>query len=386
LVIYRFGMLAELAKDADAALTRPKGQALIAGFHAHRKAILARREYKAAIACIRQRATELFGDAAYKNKELLEDVAANDLLEGQAHELGRDVFLMPPQLSKREREAIGPSIHLVGILPAERMQCTIDKTRWAIRIRASVTACALEMANTYPKLWWTFEAVPVHPEKDDQLSERGVREFFAYISDIEPTITESLSDAYFAALGEIVNMDKTPPHTLGSERLRLSFADSNATSISELIDALHNHSLTANDIKASRSKILAPAKEGIEVYERFLRAANAAFVPPVLPEFATSDLGDLDVDLQGVEAVASRAHDDSLEATAIAGIAQRPSLITPWDEYGSNKRLTMAENVEPSVRNRSASRRVTRELAGREAIKLELRRRAVRRTGIAPAS
>jgi hypothetical protein len=374
LAIYRAGAIAELTEKGEHDIDRPKLKLLKKAFFEQGQHLLGRREYQAALESIEKIARRIYGSASY--------------LPDPKQKTGADEFsrvsLMPPTLTPKQRRVLGDGIHLVGVLPPKLLKCGSGHGTAIINVRASITACALEGPNGLPKLWWTFEIVRRHPERGHRLSRPDVQMFLTFVRDAENTAIKDLSDAYFGALAEVAssanpehrNGVKALDHKLGEERLRIRFVDSNDPDVAELIDTLQYGSMGPSQIINSKLEGIQPARDGMLEFQKFVNATNLKILPPIDAVTMTSSVAELGVNLFGVDGVAARRECPKSKTTSIVGVAQRPSLQTPYDDVEPVRLGLLKSATEEVVRKRSASRRVTASLAAREAINLEIKRKS----------
>ena len=278
LAIYRFGGLAALTRDADLALPRDKMKSLEACFLEQRDRTERRNEYKAALA------------------DILKGVRTEDPKARWApldEEDERRIFSMPPSIDSEFGDELDYSSHLVGLLRSERMIARIGKTSWIIRIRASVTACALEVASGIPKLWWTFEGIPHDPNPDVRPSEKDTTLFLSIVRSLEESSLDHLAAAYFGALAEVTEVSHIKSeYDVGPERLRIRFADNDDAAVTAFINALRFRELAPKYIKNATTDILSLARQGMREFTKFLKDTNTAEDPAIDPEAAEVDKED----------------------------------------------------------------------------------------------
>jgi hypothetical protein len=367
LVTYRFGALAELSVESEQKLkeNRPERDGLVEAFRKHRRQILDRPGFRAARALIAEAAggtSHYLPGSNERARQPEDDFSA-----------ATDVFSMPPALGIARKRRPGEPSHLVGLLPNDQLLITLDGMPWSIRVRASVTACALEVTDGFPKMWWTFEGVPAHPEKGHRLSQEDAERFLGFASRLEEQLLGHLETAYFDALGLVTG--QTVKGKLTPDRLRIRFADNNDQATSALINALRFRNVTTEEIRNGADS-LRTAAQGMLEFERFVCGTNAQVAPEIDPDEATAE-----VRVRGVEAVMAcrdvheRFEDSEKSLLSIAGVAQNPGSRSAYDHLTPVKALRLRQNTEKRIRESSPSRRLSAQLAGYAALTLDDRRR-----------
>jgi len=365
LAIYRFGALAELTNGSNATLRRPVRTELEASFRELTKYIQIDKRYWEAKRAIEDAAKEITGDRV----ELLpiKDESDEDAFVS--------VLNMPPSVELPSAEELESS-QLVALLPSEQFDVKLGGTEWALRVRASVSACALETEHGLPKLWWTFEGIPKDPDPDHRPTEDETVSFLSFVrkmdtGDKKNSVLNLLGDAYFDALAKVTQTPKQLSYSLGEERIRIRYADNNDVEYAALIEALRFRGLTASQIEDAKGDSLKVAKRGLHDFEKFVLETNA---PKDQIDPRTADV-EKDVRLPGVDAVSARCDCPETSSVSIAGIAQRPGSRTPYDHLTMVRQQRIAENRDTRIRARSAARQLSGHLAGVETLKLELKRR-----------
>lgn len=363
LAIYRFGGLAALSKQMDLAVRRTtRTRTLEEDFLEQRDRTEDRPEYKAMLGKVLAAFTAEDPKARWEPPE---------------QESSRRIFSMPPTVDSEFADELDYSSHLVGLLRSKRMLAKIGRTDCILRIRASVTACALEVKSGVPKLWWTFEAIPAVGDPDVHPSEKDVRRFFSLVRPLETEAIDELAAAYFGALGEVTNVENMTPedYDVGLERVRIRFADNDDASVTALINALRFRKLAAKQIEDGEGDISALAQEGMREFSLFVKHTNAKNDPPVDPYRAEVDKK---IKTPGILAVSSRQETD--KDIIITGLAQRPGARTAFDHLDMAGQQRFVRFEEDRVRAFSAARRWTARLLADEALRLE---RARRQTAVA---
>jgi hypothetical protein len=282
------------------------------------------------------------------------------------------IFSMPPTVDLALDEDLEQSSHLVGLLPSEMMTVTLGDIAWRVRARASVTACALEVAHGLPKMWWTFEGVPADPDPDRRPTETDIARFLGFARALESPAIDHLTTAYFGALREVTRRGEDFKFTLGNDRVRIRFADSNDATYEALIYALRYRGLNAAQIEGAEPGRLETAKRGLGEFTRLVDDTNPPGEPGIDP--ATAYVNDK-IRIVGVDAVSARHECRKSQSIWIAGVAQRPGSRTAYDHLPIVRDQLLDENDEQNLRDLSAARRLTGHLAGIEALRLEKKRR-----------
>jgi hypothetical protein len=353
LAIYRVGGLAEQNGDAPVVLKRHSAAEVEAKFTKQRDLMLEP------------------GGWYDKAKARISAVADADFYpRGEIPERdgAQTIIIMPPPLELLDE--FDYSSHLVGLLPSERLDVKVGKVTWDVRVRASFTACALEIEDGWPKLWWTFEGVPKDPDPECRPTEEETAAFLSFVHYLEQPALKYLTKAFSDALAEVTGVGEKLSYRLADERLRIRFADNNDVEYAALIDALKLRRLSPKTLKETTIGPLENARKGMADFERFVKKTNSPQDPPIDPNTAHLET---EVKIDGVEAISARRDNDN--STWIAGVAQRANSRTIYDHLAIVREQVLAENEADRVRSRSPARQLSGDLAGIEALKLEVRRR-----------
>ena len=359
LAICRFGGLANFRSPAEGqALAKLRPEATLeAIFAQQRAAITPLREYQDALLAI-----ERSIGAKFEQRP-----------ERQEADPDYSIFSMPPAVDIPFDDDGEQSTHLVGLLPSEHARMMLGKREWSFRARASVTACALEVANGLPKVWWTFEGVPSDPAPDNRPTKDEVIEFLTFVRHLETPALDHLSAAYFRALNLVLNREFDFAPELGEDRVRIRFADNNGAAYEALIDALRYRGLDIPAIADSSLGRLDSAKKGVAEFRDFVHESNDPEERiGIDPDTAYVNKT---IRITGVDAVVARHECPKSQSVWIAGIAQRPGSRTALDNLELVREQRIAENDDKHLRFFSAARRLTGHFAGIEALRLEQKRR-----------
>lgn len=374
LIIYRFAAAAEVDPETAQLLKRPSKADLVGSFGAQRHEILRQDSFRDA-----QKKIKDFAITKDKNASFSSGTEGHGRRNSDDLDDSSAIFSMPPPVGWQTKRRPGGSSHLVALLPSDHLKLKIEQTTWSIRIRASVTACALETVSGFPKLWWTFEGVPDKPELDNRLSEDDVVSFFSFVSELEKPLLENLAIAYFNALSDVTRKADLPSKfKLADDRLKIRFADNNGETISALIRALRYSELSPVQLKETPGVSHQIAKQGMLEFERFVNETNTKIMPAINPNNAHPE-----VELFGVEAVVAQRDCKKSRTISVAGVAQLPGSRTPYDHLKAVRMRRLAEKTESRLRKISASRRVSGDFASREALLLDERLRARSKSSIA---
>jgi hypothetical protein len=308
-----------------------------------------------------------------KAKEAISDrVGAPFQPLNTSREGARTILTMPPPLELMKH--YDHSSHLVGLLPSERLDVKVDGVEWIVRVRASFTACALEITDGWPKIWWTFEGIPKDQNPDNRPSEQSAAKFLCLMQSLQQPALDYLTNAYAAALTEVTGLGDHIRFALSPERLSIRFADNNSVEYGALVDALTFRGLNPKDLRKAPENIFKVAKAGLADFAGFVNNSNPS-KGRINPETAHIET---EVKIPGVDAVTARHECPKSGSTWIAGVAHRANARTVYDGLKIVREQLFAENAANRIRSLSPARQLTSDLAGIEALKLEDRLRDVR--------
>lgn len=179
-----------------------------------------------------------------------------------------EVFVMPPDSDNvpkgLERE---PQEHIVGLFPDRMVTLKSEGMEWLVRMRPSVTACALQRPDGRAKLWWSFEGVPANPEQDHRPSEKEAATFLSCTNAMAVVGLERLQAAYRDGLVEAIGAQDAKLTVL-PRRIRIMLSDNDGTPFAALVDAMNLSEVTFAEAKASDVPEVA---EGAREVTRFVK-------------------------------------------------------------------------------------------------------------------
>lgn len=368
LLSYRFGALASLFPEAAASLTLPAKANLLSTFRQQQKQIQFSQGFERARRLIEKEARTSL------DKHLVYYPGANARAEARFEP--PDVVTVPPPFGKRRQR---PASHLAAVFPRDRLTLQMGKSKIALRIRASVTACALEVTGGFPKLWWTFEAVPENPQEGVSLSLHHAVRLLKFARGLEDKLLSELKDVYFESLATVTDGDSEALKGELLDRLRIRCVDSNDEAVSALIEALRFRVKSAAELRESDGQSLKVAKRGLTSFETFINTTNDERASPIDPNGAEAETR-----LFGVEGITARNFDYAEHDVSIAAIAQTPVEPTPYDRLASVRERRLAERSEARLLEVSPARRLSAELANDAAQELDDYRHALRQSILAP--
>lgn len=367
LLTYRFGALATLFPEAAERLTVPSRSDLVRTFREQQGHIQVSAEFEAA-------------------RRLIEDTARSTLDRGVRYSPGsneraaqanpdlRDLVSIPPPFGIRRQR---PSSHLAAVFPRDRLTLQLGRSRVALRIRASVTACALEVADGFPKLWWTFEAVPENPEQGNVLSLSNAARLLKFARSVEQELLDLLKKVYFDSLALATdNAEKLDGELL--DRLRIRCVETRDETVGALIDALQFRVKSPKELRGAEGPSLKQAKRGLVSFETFVNGTNEAVASAIDPDVAQAETR-----LFGVQGITARQVVD--RDVSIAAIAQIPVEPTPYDRLESVRERRLSRRSENNLLDVSPARRLSAELANDAAQELDDLRHSLSRRVLTPA-
>jgi hypothetical protein len=245
---------------------------------------------------------------------------------------------------------------LAGILPYSKLKCRIADFDWVIRTRASMTACALQEGAGRPKLWWSFEGIPLVEEGGPLPSETQAKEFVALTDRMAKQAMPLLRDAYWTSI-EPIKERRTSDFDL-NERIRISLADNNTRPVAELLDAVYFYHWSVDRIKQDDGQ----AKTGLDELNTFIGdiTNNDLTVHNSRLEVAT--------ETAGAKAVICSRENTNQFASLVAGFARRAG---SRDGFEPRPQPWLLPQREQYVRVMSPAREISAQLADREARKLD---------------
>jgi hypothetical protein len=251
---------------------------------------------------------------------------------------------------------------LVGLFKSKRFLIHLGDMIWETRVRASVTACALERPGGLAKLWWTFEGVPAdsgaakRPTEKDSVAFIEATKYLA--DDVMPLLRTAYAAGYENVMGEgpgQVNCDT------GS--IRVSLADNDSRPFAKLVDAMNLRRAKFTDVRDGHfgEEAAACAKELL----KFIADVSKKEPDPNMIELETSQ--------PGATAIyySTPVADDGLTTRVVVGLASSIDMLAPnptgsieWQRI--NKRPSLLRSV-------SAARPLSAKIANEQAMRLEQR-------------
>jgi hypothetical protein len=260
-----------------------------------------------------------------------------------------------PDGQEWRKPAPGQTPPVVALLPALRFEFKLSGMEWILRTRASVTACAVQQSHGVTKLWWTYEAIPKIPDPDIRPSQQQVATFFAEANRVEHESMPLLHKAYGGALVP----NPKGPFELRGDRIRISLADNDDSTIAAFADALYFDLKSVDEIRYLPS--VHPARMGLVQFETFI-AKVTGFSGP-LPDGSVSVADDV----EGTRGILFRH--ETAHQTVVAGLA-RPAGPSADLEFMSPSQRRK-EKAEEYLRDISSARPISAWVAGEEARKVQ---------------
>lgn len=296
------------------------------------------------------------------HSRILEVVRAKSFLKDTAD------FAVPPievsTMPMDEGEKIAKAPTLIGLLPPKRMIFEDEGMEWILRVRPSVTACALQEKGGLSKLWWTFEGIPATDDPAVRPTEKQVSSFVGWTEKLEQKAMEPLYTLYRDTLR---NVSEVPPKEfeLGKERVQISMSDNDDRKVGSLLDALYLDGWEFEQIRDQDGKTPSLANQGLREFESLVSK-----ITEYDPEASGNSVATVEK-MPGYRALYYRHNhkeEDALQ-TVVAGLARRAEN-RPARHFLSPGRQRL-EKSEDILRERSAARRISAMLCQNEARTLE---------------
>jgi len=251
---------------------------------------------------------------------------------------------------------------LVGLFRSRRFRLKTERMIWDLRIRPSVTACALK-GRGYTKLWWTFDGVPADAASEHRPSERDSVDFIRATSALAEVALPKLRDAYRDALeGDAASNagHKYPELKFVDRNVRVSLADNNGLPFAKLVDAMSLRGADFADVLAGKydddsQKGAQELLQFIEDTSGHIPDARAVVLTPGDPSsaaiYCTIEVKDKSADGKITHVVAGLANSIDLLSSGLAdsedlrSINNRPALL---------RSLSAARPVSAMLANNSA--------------------------------
>lgn len=262
----------------------------------------------------------------------------------------------------------GPSNRLVGLFKSRRFEFKTTTMVWDLRVRPSLTACALQRPDGLAKLWWTFEGVPLDAGARKRPTEEHAVEFIEATSKLAHVALPVLRKAYRKALQGVSKRKNRHLKEVQdlTEEIRVSLADNNGLPFARLVDAMHLKGASFKDI-LNGAYGTETAKGAHEVRE---------FITATSGQAPDDDAIRLSAEIPGIAAVYSTmekspAGKTDQKVTVVSGLASSVDMIT--GEIPSNEQWRRINNKPDLVRTISAARPLSAKLANEGALRLDRR-------------
>lgn len=243
---------------------------------------------------------------------------------------------------------------LVGRFQSRRFHFRTKSMKWDLRIRPSITACAVERMDGIAKLWWAFEGVPANSGAAARPTENEAVEFIKATNAIGEVALPLLRKAYVASLEAVTHRSTSKLRPI-DRHIRVSIADNNGLPFAKLVDALFLKGASFADVRKGRYD--ADAAKGAAELVTFIEKTSGRTPDDSSIEINTA--------LPGMAAVYCKLDWPSTTAdgkrTLVAGLANSASMISA--EVPSTEEWRMAENKPEVLRSVSAARPVSAVLA-----------------------
>jgi hypothetical protein len=244
------------------------------------------------------------------------------------------------------------------------MVCTIEGMKWILRTRASITACALERSQGYPKLWWTLEGIPASDDPQTRPTEQQAARFVEVANLMAREAMPGLHLAYRDALREIqiaaqADIDLLP------QRIRISLSDNDGRPFAKVLDEIPR--TTFSRLAVSEEPELAEVRAGIAEFATFVDKVKHTLKlnGPGLDDRTVS----VNSDLQSIKGLIYKHDYTDEQQILLAGLARAASTRGGYHALSpEQKRIELGEGY---LRTFSAARPLSAMLASREALLLD---------------
>ncbi|MFI5023232.1 MAG: hypothetical protein ACHQRJ_16500 [Alphaproteobacteria bacterium] len=299
--------------------------------------------------------------AAKDNSDRIENAPAAALSDNEEKEI--EVFVMPKDSPNAPKNlSHPPSEHIVGLFPSRMFTLDTGGLKWLLRVRPSVTACALERPDGLSKLWWSFEGIAADPQRDRRPSESEAVAFLAATSAMAEVSLLSLRDTYRYGLEGVTGGSKAALDLL-PQRIKINLADNNGSPFAALIDAMNLRGASFSEAKDA-SKFDKEVVGGAEEVSQF--------VHHVTDRRAPDESIALNTDLPRMKAVIYKFQDEKASSDekeiVLAGLARSAGMRAGYEARGEFRRI----EYEPrNLRTMSAARPLSARLAMKHALVLD---------------
>jgi hypothetical protein len=351
LTISRVGALAASASASRREPPLPlRGASLAAAFRKQANLIASSSFFLAAEAAILAAAREFDPAAKY----------SPGAIENELKSI--DVFVSPNGSMPSLENSQEPNEHLVGLLPSRRMEVVIGGVAWIVRVRASITACALEQNCGSPKLWWTFEGIPSASGQYDDHTEKNSSELLKATNEMAQVGISGLYSAYFESLKEL-DGKRCRKFDLLPDRIRVGMADSTDTALSRFMDTFYSDQVSMSDILQSNTYENIEARQLLDKFKTFVSSATNRPVKITNTDYFVES------DAVGSRGLICRQFDPISREIVLTGITQSNSFKLSRPPYGNK----IIDGREGFLRAFSAARPISAMLASREGTFLDNR-------------
>lgn len=281
---------------------------------------------------------------------------------GHDRSTGRRIMIV--QDAEPDAPAAVPGNPMVGLFRSRRVQMTKGEATWDLRIRPSITACALARKGGLTKLWWTFEGVPACSTADPPLSEQDAVDFVAVTNRCANAAIPLLREAYIKSFSTALDLsgDARSEH---NERLRVSFADNNGRSFSKLIDALYLEGAPFGEIR--RGGFDAETRKGAKELIEFIQKTGSERPKDNAVKLNAGDLPGL---AAAYSNFVHEENEDGSKTHIVTGLASSSRMLPSGFELPDEwRRATFRPE---HVRSASAARPLSKQLANDFAREIEL--------------
>ncbi len=281
----------------------------------------------------------------------------NEIEDIEIFRMPVDSVYVPPNLSRPVSE------HVIGLFPSRKIECFIGDMKWILRVRASITACALKRPSGLPKLWWTFEGIPADPDPLNRPSEDQAADFISATNEMAERAIPKLCASYRDALfNEKEGYGRA--FDLLRHRICINMSDNNGELFAELLDAMNIRGASFSEVSHSES-YGANARVAAEEFKAFVKDVTGAPAP-----FDDTTVK-IHAEIAGLKALIYQyEHEDPKRHEIILAGLSRSSGARGGYAAVSNEQKRV-ENGEGYVRSTSAARPISAMLASREAILLD---------------
>ncbi len=259
-----------------------------------------------------------------------------------------------------------PSNRLVGLFKSRRFEFETKTMMWDLRVRPSVTACALQRPNGLAKLWWTFEGVPLDAGAQTRPTEKQAVEFIDTTNKLAHVAMPMLRKAYRKALEAVSKRKNRRLRFVPdlNEQIRVSLADNDGLPFARLVDAMFLKGASFRDIR--NGDYGAETAEGAREVLKFIKDTSG--------QTPSDDAIQLSAEIPGIAAVYSKverepANSTDQKVTVVSGLASSVDMI--MSDIPSDEKWRRITNKPELLRTISAARPLSAKLANEGALELD---------------